>query len=289
MTDEIQIPSWKPTPLKSGSDLLPTSTTARKIGPTNIPLLEEDDLEPTDIRLPQLSVLQGVSKVVQDGEIDGAKPGRLYFSANARIIEPPARLLVVHRFRGNAMFVRNTPEYAGLEDCISRDGVTGTKYGSCEVCKRCTEWREDAEGHKTLRPLGAKTQQLVVWLDDGIGILRIPLSNGHALRNMQDFQTRKTTTKRNWFAHPTLLFVDKHTNKDGAPFMVPRLRWDETQIVPDDLQHACYEWYRRVTEALEQGTLSEDDSTPESRDPEASQPSQASQARTEEGDEDIPF
>lgn len=284
MSSEIQV--WKPNPF-DGTDQLPVQA-QQQIGPADIPLIEEHDVEASDIKLPVLAVLQGQSKPVQQG-VEGAQPGKLYYSGNGEVYQPPLRMIVVYRFRGNAMFVDKTkPEYEGLEDCISRDGVSGMRYGDCESCKKCTQWREDANGVENQPPLGSKTQQFVVWLQDGIAILRVALSNKHAVENTKAFMTRRTTTKRNWFAHPTLLSVSQHSNPEDQTYSVARMRWDEKQVVPDNLQHECMEWYRRVTEALEQGTLSEDDIN-EERTPKPQQASASPPPPTGDSASDIPF
>lgn len=283
MTDDLQ--PWEPAEFK-GTDLLPLEQEKRQFGPADLPVIEEHDLEHSDIKLPVLTVLQGTSKVVQAGDVEGAQPGKLYFSGTGKIIQPPARVLVIGRFRGNAMFVRNpdkNPEYQGLEDCISRDGVTGTKYGPCEVCERCTKWREGPDG-SDLPPLGTKTQQFVVRTSDGIGMFRIALSNKWATNAVKDFMTRRTTTERNWFSHPTVIGTEMHENKDGEPYQTPTLRWQEDEIVPNDVQYACADWYRRVCEALEQGTLSEDEAG-EAKNVSAPPPKQAAPSQ----DSDIPF
>lgn len=283
MADEIQV--WQPTPFE-GTDLLPVQAEERSIGPADVPVVQEHDVEASDIRLPQVVLLQGTSKIVQNAEIDGAQPGKLYFTGNGELLKPPVRFIVIHRYRGNAMFVRgDDPAYHGLEDCISRDGVTGTKYGDCESCKRCTEWRTDEHGVENQPPLGSKTQQFVVWLKEGIGILRIALSNKHAEKNTKDFMTRRATTGRNWFAHPTVARVEGHTNKNDEPYKVLNMRWDESQVVPDDLQRAAFQWYRRVVEALEQGTLTEDEVEPGGH--EASAP--GSPPPPQQDHSDIPF
>lgn len=278
MSDELQV--WQPSPFE-GEDLLPVQSVQHAVGPADIEVIQEEDLEAEDIRLPKLEVLQGTSEVVQSGNVDGAQPGKLYFSGNGTVIKPPARFIVIHRFRGNAMFARTEdPAFEGLETCISRDGKTGTKYGPCELCKKCTEWRGDEP------PLGSKTQQFVVWMDSGIGILRVALSNKHATKAMRDVMTRKTTTQRNWFAHPMVATVEKHTNKDDKPFQVIGLKWDESQVVPDDIQRACFEWYGRIVEALKAGTLTDDEEDTGTPKP----PTQDAGASTAApGGDDIPF
>lgn len=284
MPDEIQV--WTPTPF-NGSDLLPIKT-GNKIGPSDVPLIIENDMEQEDIRLPSIKLLQGTSDEVQKALIDGATPGRYVFTGSQTVVKPPVRFLVIARIRGNAMFVRpRDPDYADLETCISRDGIHGSRYGMCEPCGRCTEWRPDANGELKKQPLGSKTQQFVVWSSEGLAMLRVSMSNKFSTRNMRDLMTRRQTTGRNWWVHPMLLFADNEQNKDGDPFFVPRMRWDEKEVVPDTVQKQCFEWYGRVVEALKAGSLSDD---------EDQHPSQAKQPRRNpiddsgpEGDDSIPF
>lgn len=280
-----ELQAWEPKPF-DGEDLLPVAQTQQHVGPADVPIVEDHDMEPEDMLLPQLSVLQGTTKIVAQGTVEGATVGKLYFSGSDRVITPPARLIVIHHFRGNAMFTRDpkkNPEYEGLEDCISRNGVKGTKYGFCETCKKCTEWRGE---QSDLPPLGTKTQQFVVWLDDGVGILRLSMSNKHVIKSTKTFLTRRATTGRNWFAHPTVFTVGKHTNQRDEPFAAAVLRWDETETVPDDVQRACYAWVQRIRQALELGTLSEDESGSASATP-SSDAGTASDAPLPAGD--IPF
>ena len=140
MTDELQV--WQPSQF-DGSDLLPTAAQPQEAGivPSDVPVVD-DAIDAEDIRLPTLQVLQGTSKPVQDA-VEGAQPGKLFFSGSNEVIQPPARVLVVHRFRGNAMFVRNdcpptdTCElfnndynpgiYTGVRFYIT-EGVLGARY-----------------------------------------------------------------------------------------------------------------------------------------------------------------
>lgn len=275
-----ELVKWEPGAFNAGTDLLPVQG-VQQVGPADIEVIEEEDLEPEDMILPQMKVLQGTTKEVGD-EIEGAVPGKLFFTGASQVIVPPARVVVVHRFRGNAMFVRaKKPEYEGLEDCISRDGVTGLKYGDCSSCGRCTEWRDGPDGPASLPPLGSKTQQFVLWINGGLCILRVALSNKWATRYTRQFMTRRQTSGRNWFAHPTILEIAKETNEEGQTYFVPRMHWQESEIVPDDVQHACMKWYRAVTQALEHGTLGEEDPQPGTAEPDS--------ATSEGKSTDIPF
>lgn len=256
MTEQVSV--WQPTPFE-GSDCLPIMA-AKHFGPSEVPIVAEEDIEPEDIRLPQLILVQGTTRGAAR-EHPESKGGTFYFSASNRIIKPPIRMLVIHRFRGNAMWAREgEKEYAGLENCMSRDGVTGSRYGDCVACGRCTEWRANPEGGQDLPPLGSKTQQFVIWTADGVGIFRVALSNKFIVQTIRNVMTRRATTGRNWWTHPMVLTVTDERNAKGDPFYVPHLRWDETQVVPDALQVECYKWYERVREALEQGKLTDDES-----------------------------
>jgi hypothetical protein len=273
MTDEITI--WEPAPFEKGTDLLPLEA-MQQFGPTDVEVEEDTDLEPDDIVLPTLTILQGTSEPVKQ-QVEGATPGKLFLSATQEVLEPPLRVLVVHRFRGNALFVRKSnPEHEGLETCISRDGVTGHRYGDCESCGKCTEWRDDA------KPLGTKTQQFVVWTNGGICMLRVQLSNKFVGRNIRTFMTKKQTSNRNYFAHPTVLQVETGSDDENTWF-VPRLFWQERVRVPDEMQRACATWRARIKEALELGKLSD------TEDEAPTQEAPASRATTTEGHGDIPF
>lgn len=283
MADEITV--WEPDPFEKGTDLLPLAS-MQSFGPADVEVEADEDLEAEDIVLPVLMILQGTSDAVKQ-QIEGALPGKLWATATQELIEPPARVIVIHRWRGNAFFARKSnAEHEGLETCISRDGVTGTRYGSCESCGKCTEWRKDASGEERLKPLGTKTQQFVLWTSQGISLLRVQMSNKFVTRNIRTYMTKKQTTNRNYFAHPTVLQVETVSDDENTWF-VPKLFWQEKLGVPDDLQRACGSWRTKIKEALELGKLSdtEEDEHESSEDVGVDTPSQA----RAEGHSDIPF
>ncbi len=279
-SDELTV--WTPDPFEKGTDLLPVES-LQSFGPDDVEVDTDLDLEPDDIVLPTLTVLQGTSEPVKQ-QIEGAVPGKLFLSATQEVLEAPARVLVIHRFRGNALFARKTnPAHEGLETCISRDGVTGTKYGDCETCGKCTDWREKPGKDRKTKPLGTKTQQFVVWTSRGICMLRVQMSNKFVGRTIRTFMTKKQTSNRNYFAHPTVLQVETGSDDENTWF-VPRLYWQEKIRVPDEMQRACALWRTRIKEALELGKLSDtEDEAPTQEGGTTSSPDAT------EGHSDIPF
>lgn len=279
MTDEITV--WEPEPFEKGTDLLPVAA-LQTYGPADVAVEDDEDLEPDDIVLPTLTVLQGTSEPIKQ-QVEGAVAGKLFLSATQETLEPPIRMLVIHRFRGNALFVRKTNvAHEGLETCISRDGVTGQRYGDCEACGKCTDWRETPGPDGKTKPLGTKTQQFVVWTSSGICMLRVQLSNKFVGRTIRTFMTKKQTSNRNYFAHPTVLQVEMGSDDENSWF-VPRLFWQEKISVPHDLQRACAKWKDKIKEALELGKLSDTEDEAPTQEGDTPPPAQA------EGHTDIPF
>lgn len=269
-----ELQKWEPSEF-DGSDLLPVIDDGKTYNA--VPVIEEDDVEAEDMVLPVLKVLHGTSDEIM-GQLEGAVPGKLFFSGNQSVIEPPARIIVVHRFRGNALFPqKKNPAHEGLEACISRDGVTGSKYGACETCKKCTEWGPDNEP-----PAGSKTQQFVVLTSHGLCMFRVQLSNKFVTKATREFMTRRTTTGRNWFCHPSILTVQTVSSDENTWFS-PKLCWQESEIVPPAVQKECHEWYEKITDALEHGRLSEDEET------ESGTPDQAAGDAAPDASPDIPF
>ena len=265
MTDELK--PWEPEAF-DGTDLLPIQR--GDFGPSDIPVEKDDDVEADDIVLPTVAILQGTSGPVKD-RFPGAAVGLLFLSGSQEVVDPPMRAIVIHRFRGNALFARAAnPAHAGLETCISRDGVTGSKYGDCAACGKCTEWGDDGS-----KPRGTKTQQFVLWTDRGICILRVQLSGVKVARNISTFITKQHTSGRNWFAHPTVIQVQTDSKGDNS-WPIPNLYWQEGERVPDDIQRECASWRTKIKEALEQGTLGDtEDAAPQETSERAAPPSDA--------------
>lgn len=157
-----------------GTDLVPRLQVGmRKDAPKS---LYNTDAE--DFVFPKLILLQGQSPAVTNG-VEGARPGSFILIPGDRIIRPPFRALLAHHHKSR--YFKPNPEnerHRGLEQCISLDAITGTRYGACSQCK-LAEWHTSPEGKplKPLCPLGQNFGLLIE--DDGPlpVIMRVNLSN----------------------------------------------------------------------------------------------------------------
>lgn len=251
---------WTPKEF-AGNDLLPLDETAVEAVP-DIPLVGEEHIDPDDMVIPSLALLHGTSEAVTDG-VEGAKPGLFMHTGTEEVLpEGPLRLLVVHYHKGNALFPKQGERYAGLETCVSDDGIEGTTYGLCEDCRKCY-WPEDGgpdlEGASS--PLGAEVHHFVCMTSMGPVMLRLTRS---AYKAGSKFLTAKKMSGKNFFAHPVVVRVTQgdKTLPTGkvTKFYTLQMAWQTTERVPAELQRAAFELYKSVEAKYEAGHLKSQDS-----------------------------
>lgn len=252
MTNEVQ--KWEPREF-DGTDLLPSNIPQEDMlpGPEDVPIVGNEAVVPEDIKPPTLAVLQGLSPAVVN-ELEGARPGRFILTSTEEVFESPLRTLLVHYSKSNRLRVDpSKPEFEGLEDCTSRDGIMGDRYGLCEECGKCLEWGEDGS-----KPLGAKMHVFVVLTSSGPAFVRFKrTSYKSGDRFITAWQT--SPVRKNLWAHPVILRTRKETGTapDGSPtaWYVLEMAWDRKERTPDDWQKKAYEVWQQLHTAAEEGRL----------------------------------
>lgn len=258
MSEELEV--WKPREFH-GSDLLPIHVKPID-APDDIPIMVEDDVgDSDDLILPSLQLLQGQSQAVLDNE-EGAQPGKFYHTGTREVFTPPVRLIVFYHYKNNVFFPRSDDkDHEGLEFCLSVDGVTGTRYGACEECRKCLDWRE-GPGGENLKPLGAVNHNFAAMTDRGIVVLRFGRTSFKAGKRFYS-AWKLATPRRNWFHHPAVLTVERETNADGKPFFKMDIAWEVRETVPPAIQRSGHELYQQIHSAFELGKFSTHEDTEE--------------------------
>jgi len=256
-----EVAVWKPREF-DGNDLLPVSDSVALAPVEGVPdLVGREHVDPKDLILPSLALLHGTSDAVQD-KLEGAEAGLFMHTGTEEILpDGPLRLIFVHHHKGNALFPKEDARYAGLETCISRDGVEGNIYGLCEECGKCF-WPEqggpDLDGATS--PLGAEVHHFVAMTDRGVVNMRFSRTSWKAANK---FISTWMMSRKNLFAHPVVVRV-KTGDKTLATGQVKKyyhmqLAWQVTEKVPDELQRAALALYKEVESKHESGNLKSHD------------------------------
>ncbi len=256
-TTEVEV--WKPKTFV-GNDLLPIGQgldNVSKHGPADIPIVGRDHIDAKDLVLPVLTLLHGTSKAVTD-KVENAEPGRFMHTGTEEVLpEGPVRMVVMHYHKGNALFPKEDARYKGLETCISADGVEGTKYGTCEDCRKCLDW----DNENNLPPLGAEVHHFTCMTDWGPVIMRFTRSSYKA--GSAFLAAVSLAPGKNFWSHPAVVRVvqSPKTLASGQVSMYyhMQLAWQTTERVPDSLQRAAYELYKEVAEKHQSGNLKTED------------------------------
>jgi hypothetical protein len=253
-TDAVEV--WKPKEF-DGNDLLPIDDAVAIAEIEGVPeLVGREHVNPKDLILPSLALLHGTSDAVQD-KLEGAEAGLFFHTGTEEVFpEGPLRLIFVHHHMGNAMFPKEGERWAGLETCISRDQVEGSKYGLCQECRKCLDW----DNEQNLPPLGAETHHFVVLTDRGPLTMRFSRTSFKAANK---FISGWMMSRKNLWAHPVVVRVatgDK-TLPTGKvkKYHHMQLAWQTTEKVPAELQRTAFALYKEVESKHESGNLKSND------------------------------
>lgn len=241
---------WTPNKFE-GSDLLPEC----KPRVVEEEIVGRENVSEKDLILPTLRLLQGMSPGVVDNSIPDARPGLILHSATQTIIKPPIRVLFVHHTKSNSLIPDpKNPRHNGLERCISRDAVTGDRYGDCFLCKKCTDWVNNE------KPLGAQSHNFVALTELGPAVLRFSRSSFKAAKQ---FLTNWTMGSKNLWAHPVVVRVkmvqDKNPDGSQRTFFVWDPMWQATEQVPVPVRELARKTYEMAQQAYEAGRLRGDE------------------------------
>jgi hypothetical protein len=254
-TDGVAV--WTPKPFE-GNDLLPMFALSAPVVVEGVPaVVGRDHVDPGDLLLPALSLLQGTSKAVQD-RVEGAQAGLFMHTGTEQVLPAgPLRVILAHYHKGNALFPKDdNPRYDGLKTCIAPDGIEGTEYGFCKDCRKCLDWDND----RNEPPLGAETHHFVAFTEWGPCMLRFSRTSYKA---GSKFVSGWTMSRQNLWAHPAVVRVieDHKTLKSGktTTFYRMQMSWQVTERVPDELQRAAFALYNEVSQKHEHGQLKTQD------------------------------
>lgn len=253
MTEEQkhEVAVWTPTPFE-GSDLLPTPQAPCEVEAYD-KVVGRDNVEPDDLILPTLQLLQGQSDAVLEG-IEGASPGKFYLTGTGEVLSGPLRVLAVHHSKSRAMFPNKLkhPETADLSTCLSRNMKEGSKYGLCDSCQ-LKDWKED--GDKDTPPPCSVSHNFVVMTEVGPAVLRLSKSSFKAARS---FVTTWTGSNKNLWHHPIVLFVEKDSDDDGNAFFHLKIRWRTKDKIPAEMRKDARATYDAMEIAHKRGKLGSD-------------------------------
>ncbi len=251
--DEVVV--WRPEQKFDGTDLLPDLRPGGEI--VEAPpggLIGRENVEPEDLILPSMLLLQGMSDPVTEG-VENAQPGKFWLSTAGEVILPPLRCLLVFHSRSRALFPQPGKPSAALKKCLARDGLEGSEYGECEECEH-RKW--GAMSNEP--PACAESHNFVVWTHFGPAVLRFAKSSFKAARN---FLTTWTMSSKNLWAHACIVTVKKNTKalSDGqqATYFTMDIRWDQREDVPPAFQENAIELYKQIQKAHEAGRFTSDD------------------------------
>jgi len=232
-----------------GSDLLPaiveTNEVSSYTGPTGVEDVTEDDLV-----LPTLALLQALSPDVTAG-LEGARAGVFWHSGYKSAHEPPLRIIFLHHSVG-AYLPKN--DRHGREQCISRDGLEGNRYGECDLCQfNYKQWGEDRSP-----PICSEVRNIVVLMPDGTPArMRFSRTSMKGIKNF--LSTVKLSRKPLW-AHPTVISVKQAENAEGQKYFVPLLQWDTNDVLPDEFLKRGADTHKVFALTHEEGKLTDAES-----------------------------
>lgn len=208
-----------------------------------------ENVEAQDLILPSLSVLQGMSDVITKNLHPDARVGMFFHSGAQEVFKGPVRVLICAHTKSNALFPKaDNPKHAGLETCISRDGVRGTVYGDCSACPHL-QWGEDREP-----PVCSESHNFTVLTSYGPAVVRFARTSYKAARN---FLTTWTMSPKPLWAHPAVITQRSQSGrlKSGkeVTYFSMELRWQPREDVPPAAQAAARAIHEQVTAAHEAG------------------------------------
>jgi hypothetical protein len=246
---------WAPAQPFEGTNLIPVLRQPTDMVTAPGGLVGRENTEATDLILPSLQLLQGMSDPVTD-QVEGAQPGKFFLSTSGEVLQPPLRVLIVHHSRSRAMFPQeDDPRTKGLESCVARDAMTGTVYGACDACPH-KEWGQGRND----KPGCSVSHNFVAMTDRGPAVLRMSKSS---FKNAKLFITNWMTSFKNLWAHPVVVGVKRKTktlpNGKEAAYFIMDMRWDQREDVPPAFQETAKEFYDQIQVAHEEGRFGSDD------------------------------
>lgn len=248
-----EVALWTPAKFE-GSDLLPVDLAATVDGQA-VDRTGRENISSEDLILPSLGLLQGMSDAVTQGHVEDARPGKFILSSTQEVLEPPLRLLLCAHTKSRALFPKgDNPRYAGKETCISRDGIQGSRYGSCDSCPH-KEW-----GEKNQAPLCSESHNFTAITPFGPAVIRFARSS---IKSARQFLTTWQMSPKSLWRHPVMVAVTQHskklpTGKDATYFSMD-MRWLQKEAVPPAIQEVAKALHQQVMQAHESGRFRTED------------------------------
>jgi hypothetical protein len=204
-------------------------------------------------------MLQGSSDEVKKG-VEGARAGLFWLTGAEEPFKPPLRVLPVAHTKSRTLFPKeNRPEHAGLEECRSKDAVTGTRYGSCAECPY-----KDWDNEHDRPPACSESNNFTVLTPFGPAVLRFQRTNYKAGKKLISAWGMSPDPL---FAHPLVLWASSRTDKVNGQDSITHLvevKWVQRETVPPQVQEAARALAMQVAAAHEAGKFgSSDDSRDE--------------------------
>jgi hypothetical protein len=239
---------WKPSDF-NGSDLLPVTYGSKKVDNSG-----RENIDAADLIFPTLKMLQGSSDEVKKG-VEGARAGLFWLTGAEEPFKPPLRVLPVAHTKSRTLFPKeNKPEFAGLEECRSRDGVTGNRYGNCAECPY-KEW--DNENDRP--PPCSESNNFTVLTPFGPAVLRFQRTNYKAGKKLVSAWGMSPDPL---FAHPLVLTTGTRTDKVNGQDSLTHLvetKWVQRETVPPHVQDVARAIAEQVAAAHEAGKFGASD------------------------------
>jgi hypothetical protein len=246
--NEVQV--WQPSEF-NGTDLLPVAAGARDVDRTG-----RENIEAEDLVLPSLKLLQGSSEEVKQG-VEGARAGLFWLSGAEEAFKPPLRVLACAHTKSRSLFPKeDRAEHQGLEECLSRDGIVGSRYGDCASCPY-KEW----DNENSRPPACSESHNFTVLTPLGPAVLRFSRTSIKAARKLL---TAWSMSSDPLFSHPlvisTSIRTDKVNGRDSTTHVM-ETKWAQRETVPPHVQAAARAVHEQVKVAHERGKFGTTDET----------------------------
>lgn len=240
--EKNEVAVWKPSEF-NGSDLLPTMLGANKVDK-----IGRENIEVEDLILPSIKLLQGSSEEVKQG-IEGARAGLFWLSGAEEPFKPPLRVLACAYTKSRSLFPKeDRAEHAGLEECVSRDGMVGSHYGECASCPY-KDW-DNSTGRP---PACSESHNFTVLTPLGPAVMRMSRTSAKAAKKLLTAWSMSTDPL---WAHPlvisTTVRTDKVNGRDSTTHVM-ETKWLQRETVPPHVQEAARAIHEQVKQAHERG------------------------------------
>jgi len=222
-------------------------------GSTDLQKQEEyvDDamVEASDLYVPTLKVLQGMSDEVKAGK---ARPGKFWNPYTNKELDSPQQVVIIFHQKTRAMMESGPNDPEKRERCMSFDLVNGTVYGECEQCQY-KDWNARTP------PLCSMSHVFIAFTPDGPLAVRFRKKSE---KDARQFLTSKQVQKVNWWTYATVLEIKKQIGTDttGRPaeYYAPAIAWDKTLPVSEELRTQARAFNSVLTAAHAAGRLKAD-------------------------------